>query len=56
MKHRGRPAYVVANQDWPAVARLSPDGEAYDAIVAMWRRVTDEQYAEAMKRMADWKR
>lgn len=47
-----RAAYVVANQDWPAVPGLSPDDEAYNAILATYSRVTEDQYNQAMEQLS----
>lgn len=53
---RAQAAYIVANHDWPAVAGLSPDSDAYDAIIAAWQRMTDEEYDEAMRQMSEPRR
>jgi hypothetical protein len=43
-----RQVYVVENQDWLAPESNLSDQEAYDAIVALYTTVTDEQYQAAI--------
>ena len=43
-----RPSYVVANEDWPAVATIQPDEEAYEALIGAYMRVDDMTYDNAM--------
>jgi len=43
-----RQIYVVENQDWLAPVSNLTDQEAYDAIVALYETVNDEQYRVAM--------
>ena len=43
-----RPSYVVANEDWPAVATIQPDEEAYEALISVYEQVDDATYDRAM--------
>ena len=48
MEPTGRPSYVIANHDWPAVRTLQSDEEAYEALVSSFHRVDDRAYDAAM--------
>lgn len=48
-----RPIYVIENQDWLGCKSNLTDQQAYDAIVALYRTVTDEQYDAAMADLAN---
>ena len=43
-----RPSYVVANEDWPAVATIQPDEEAYEALLGVYLQMDDATYDRAM--------
>lgn len=42
-----RPVYVIENQDWLAPASNLTDQQAYEAIVALYQTVSDEQWRVA---------
>lgn len=48
-----RPTYLIANEDWPAVATAMPDDEAYQVLVDIFETVTDEMYDKAMVDLRD---
>lgn len=48
-----RPVYVIENQDWLAPKSNLTDQQAYDAIVALWQTVSDEQWRVACADLAN---
>lgn len=48
-----RPVYVVENQDWLAPKSNLSDSEAYEAIVALYKNVSSDDYDAAMANLKE---